>query len=58
MNEKYENIIEQMHDLSNEYYMCIPNLEFCDNGMECLYESTNMDDQRRKIDRLMNVEIA
>jgi len=58
MNENYEKIVEEMHDLSNEYYMCIPNCEFGENGMECLYESSQIDNERRKIDGLMNVEIA
>jgi len=47
-----------MHDLSNEYYMSMPSCDFGENGMDCLYESVNIDSERRKLDGLMNVEMA
>lgn len=47
-----------MHELSNDYYMCVPCGGMEEEGMKCLYEAREIENERRKVDALIHLEIG
>ena len=47
-----------MHELSNDYYMCVPSGELREQGMKCLYQGREIEEERRKVDGLIHLEIG